>query len=116
MTASEPPPPGAPPGLSIERTALAWQRTALSLLGASLLVARLALDALGPVVVLVVLLSLGHVAALFRSVRRRYHDRSGTSTARRPPVAVGLHGALLVLQILLLVAVEISSLVVSPPA
>lgn len=115
MSAPEPALPARPPGLSIERTALAWQRTALSLLGVSVLVARLALEALGPVVVLVVLLSLGHVLALFRSTRQRQKARSGLSTSRRTPTAVGLHGALLALQILLLAGIEVLSLVTARP-
>ncbi|MEO7061722.1 MAG: DUF202 domain-containing protein [Lapillicoccus sp.] len=102
-------------GLSVERTTLAWQRTALSLLGASLLIARLALDALGPVVLLVVALSFGHVLVLFRSIRHRHHARSGTATSRRAPTAVGLHGALLAVQVTLLATVELASLLVSPP-
>ncbi|MEO3936790.1 DUF202 domain-containing protein [Dermatophilaceae bacterium Soc4.6] len=99
----------ATPGLAVERTTLAWQRTALSLLGVSLLLARLAYERLGPAVLVVVAVSLAHVVGLLRGLRHRQHARLGTSTSRRPPMAVGTHAALLSLQVTLLAAVVVAA-------
>ncbi len=42
-----------PPGLANERTALAWQRTALSVVAAALVVARLSIERVGVLVLVV---------------------------------------------------------------
>lgn len=71
------------PGLQNERTALAWQRTALSLLAAAAAVARLTYEELGTWSLLCLLLTLPFGAWVFRESRRRYrnsaapHQRSG---------------------------------------
>lgn len=66
-----------PPGLANERTALAWQRTALSVVVAALVVARLSIDrvGLGVVVVTVTGVVLGGWVALegLGRYRSRHH-------------------------------------------
>lgn len=105
----------AVPGLSVERTTLAWQRTALSLLGVSLLLARLTYQRLGLVVLVAVAVSVAHVVVLLRSLRHRQHARRGTSTSRRAPMGVGVHGALLTLQVGLLAAVVVATALAGAP-
>ncbi|MGH8775483.1 MAG: DUF202 domain-containing protein [Jiangellaceae bacterium] len=59
-------------GLSGERTALAWVRTALALLAAVLLAGRLAADRLGVVAAAFVLLAVPMAAVVLAGARRRY--------------------------------------------
>jgi len=114
---SEQPPEGSVSGrdrgLQPERTALAWQRTALSMAGAALIVVRLALGTLGAVAVAVLVFCLGHAAVLFQNSHRSYGVRTGSAAHRT--WSVGLHGALLSLQVLLLAMLEVAALVLSPP-
>lgn len=90
------------PGRGNERTALAWQRTALALIAASALLTRLTADSLG-------LASLASVAAVtplaawvFLESRARYAHDAGTrsrSRARdgRAPLALALATAVIAL-------------------
>lgn len=64
----------APPGVQNERTALSWQRTALSLLAATLALARLAYVHVG-YVGLACLVALPIAASVFFESSRRYHHR-----------------------------------------
>ena len=74
--------PEPDPGLGNERTALAWQRTALSLLAGSAILARLTFDRLGPVALLSVAVA-GPVGLwLFLESRGRYRHDAGVR--RRP--------------------------------
>lgn len=106
--------PARDPGLQPERTALAWQRTALSLTGAAFIVGRLTAGVLGPTVIIVLAFSLAHSAVLFRAGRRRHAmppdtrgSLSGTGDLPpTPPRSVGIHGALLTLQVILLALLE----------
>jgi uncharacterized membrane protein YidH (DUF202 family) len=86
----------APDGVQNERTALAWQRTALSLIAGSLIVARLTLGPLGAgaLVNIVVALPLG-TWALVES-RRRYR-RPALGRDGRAPAAVALGTAAIAL-------------------
>ena len=101
-------------GLQPERTALAWQRTALSLTAAAVVVGRLTAGVLGPSVIVVLAFCLAHSAVLFRAGRRRHALPPDTRGAHRdtgafqatPPRSVGVHGALLTLQVILLALLE----------
>lgn len=82
--------------------------------GAALIVGRLTIDTLGLLAVVVLLFCLGHAAVLFRNARLRYGVRTG---ARFPQArSVGLHGAVLALQVVLLALLEAATLVASPPS
>ncbi len=96
------------PGLQPERTALAWQRTALSMAAAAAIVARLTVGRLGVITLIVLAFCLAHAAVLFRNSRRRYDARTGA--ASHQPRAVGVHGALLGLQVILLAMLELLSI------
>lgn len=112
--------PARDPGLQPERTALAWQRTALSLTAAAVVVGRLTAGVLGPAVIIVLAFSLAHSAVLFRAGRRRHAmppDTPGSRDSRgshsdagglpaNPPGSVGIHGVLLTLQVILLALLE----------
>ena len=101
-------------GLQPERTALAWQRTALSLTGAAVVVGRLTAGVLGPTVIIVLVFSLAHSVVLFRAGRRRHAMPPDTRGSHRdtgalpatPPRSVGIHGALLTLQVIVLALLE----------
>ena len=93
-------PAGGDPGVSNERTALAWQRTALSLIAASAVIARLTWSRLG--VVAVAALTVATLLSLwvFVESRGRYaHDAGSGSRGRsrggRAPAAVAVATALI---------------------
>lgn len=66
----------APPGVQNERTALAWHRTALSLMVAAAGLSRFAYERVGyPGLVCLAALPLG--AFVFRESRHRYRHRDG---------------------------------------
>ena len=70
----------APRGMAPERTALAWSRTGLALLGAGLLVGRLALGSLGLAVVVPLALALALTGwVLVNSLRRGRWSRPVTN-------------------------------------
>ena len=92
------------PGLQPERTALAWQRSALALAVATIVVGRLTFSTVGLVALLVVALGLGHTAVIFATAHRRYRMRTGAQEAKGWPTAV--HGALLSLQVAALSLLE----------
>ncbi len=99
------------PGLQPERTALAWQRSALSLAGVSAVVARLTFDTVGWVAVFVLVTGLGHAAVVFATSQRHYHRRTGVAGRRRAPWPAGVHSALLGGQVLLLGALVVAEIV-----
>jgi len=76
--------PDPAPGVHNERTALAWQRTALSLLGGAAVVARLAFDDLGLLAVLGFLVVLPLVAWVMWESRGRYRQHAGVRPRARP--------------------------------
>lgn len=71
-------------GRGNERTALAWQRTALSLTAASALMSRLAFERLGWVALLNAIALPLSVSVLLES-RLRYSHGAGIRPRRRPP-------------------------------
>ena len=60
------------PGLAPERTALAWQRTALALIFGSLLLARLTVGRIGHVAIVAVAISVPLAFWVYTESRRRY--------------------------------------------
>jgi uncharacterized membrane protein YidH (DUF202 family) len=84
-----------------ERTALAWQRTALTVLAGALLVSRLSLDALGPAAfaVLVVTVPL----AVWVLVESRFRHRRGSPQGGRA-------AAVLTAAVVALAATELAAL------
>ncbi|WP_148572929.1 DUF202 domain-containing protein [Nocardioides caldifontis] len=71
-------------GAAPERTTLAWQRTALTVLAGALLVSRLTLDALGPAAFVVVVVAIPlalWVLVESRLRHRRGHPQGGRSAA-----------------------------------
>jgi uncharacterized membrane protein YidH (DUF202 family) len=65
-----------------ERTALAWTRTALALLGAVLLAVRLSIDRLGAIAVTFVLVALPLAVAVLVAAGRRYRAAHRGDRAR----------------------------------
>jgi putative membrane protein len=96
------------PGLQPERTALAWQRSALALAAATIVVGRLTFNTVGLVALLVVALGLAHVAVIFATAQRHYRIRTGVQQAKRWPT--GVHAALLSLQVAALGVLELLDL------
>jgi uncharacterized membrane protein YidH (DUF202 family) len=73
--------PGPPPddGLQQERTVLAWRRTGLALAVAALLIARLTVQALGPVaVVLGILCAVAAAWVVLTTLRRGRFSRTSS--------------------------------------
>ena len=93
------------PGLQPERTTLAWQRSALALAGATIVVGRLTFGTVGAVALLVVALGVGHAAVIFATAQQHYRIRTGTSPVRRWPT--GVHAVLLSVQVTALGALEL---------
>lgn len=79
------------PGLQPERTALAWRRTALALLGGSLVAARILPEILGAWAALPGLGGVGAASTLLWMIHRRYRGHHGRLTAAgdRAPIAGG---------------------------
>lgn len=97
------------PGVQNERTALAWQRTALSMMAASIAATRLAYGAVGPLALADLLVALPLSAAVLWVSRVRYRKRAGLNPAA--PWSTGLIGALLVASLLVVAAIELAALV-----
>lgn len=90
------------PGLVNERTALAWQRTALSLIAGSVIVARLTFERLGAFALLSALIALPLSLWVFFESRRRYAVDAGVrrwspSRSGRAAAALGAATAVLAL-------------------
>jgi uncharacterized membrane protein YidH (DUF202 family) len=96
---------GAPPTALAERTTLAWERTALSLVGGAALLARLTADRLG-LFSLTGLVVIGPLALWSSAVRGR--QVTGRGEGRRD----GRAGAALSLGIVVLGMVELASVLV----
>lgn len=62
----------APHGAQPERTALAWQRTALASAAGAAIIARHSAQTLGPAAIAILVATLGLAAAAFFLGRRRY--------------------------------------------
>lgn len=65
------------PGVYNERTALAWQRTALGLLAGAAIVSRLALGSLGVFAAVAVVVAMPLTGWVLWASRRRYHAHAG---------------------------------------
>jgi uncharacterized membrane protein YidH (DUF202 family) len=93
------------PGRQPERTALAWQRTALALAAGTIVVGRLTFSSAGAVAVLVVALGVGHAAVIFATAHQHYRIRTGAVRSRRWPT--GVHAAILTAQATVLGLLEL---------
>ena len=71
-------------GRANERTALAWQRTALSLLGAALILARLTYDRIGPFALTFLAIAVPATTWALLVGRQRYVAQATTSAAVSP--------------------------------
>lgn len=79
------------PGLAPERTALAWQRTALSIIFGTLLLARLTVAQIGIVAILVVGVSVPLALWVYAESRRRYRgDSLDVSSGGRTTLAIAV--------------------------
>ncbi len=99
----------APDGVQNERTALAWQRTALSLLASSLILARLTFGRLGVVSLVPVVAAVAVTAWIFFESRGRYRHDAGIALRPRSrggtaPFALALLTVLLALTELVAIA------------
>lgn len=66
------------PGMAPERTALAWQRTALSIIFGSLLLARLTVREIGFLAIIAVGISIPLALWVYAESRRRYQFELGS--------------------------------------
>ena len=85
-----------------ERTALAWQRTALSLMAGAAILTRLTWDRLGPPALAILVVTLGLSAWVFAESRGRYRDAIGlrprkTRRGGRAPTLLGVAVVLIAL-------------------
>ncbi len=97
---------GPDPGSQNERTSLAWQRTALAVAVAALVVTRLAASRLGPAAFVVLAVAGATTATIFLSARWEYRRRAGLPAPRRG-VHEGGRAALLTGTVLILGGVEL---------
>ncbi len=97
------------PGTPNERTALAWQRTALSLMVAAVAVVRLTFGDLGPVALVVLACSLPLAAWVLVESRLRYRDRAEVAKRRR--AHDGLAGLVLTIVLASLALTELAAIV-----
>jgi putative membrane protein len=98
------------PGQQLERTVLAWRRTALALAGAALLIGRVLFEALGLWTLVPTLWGLLTAVVIVVGSELRYrrsHDRLTTGGDLGPPIAGGGLPALLVIGVLVLAACSI---------
>jgi uncharacterized membrane protein YidH (DUF202 family) len=72
------------PGAANERTALAWQRTALSLLAGSAILSRITLDRLGLAAMTSVVVAVPLGSWVFFESRARYRQSAGLQRRGRP--------------------------------
>lgn len=78
------------PGAQVERTALAWQRTALSVLAGSLVMARLSFDELGPLALVSLAIALPLSTWVLLRSRPRHHRPATGTPAAALAAAIGL--------------------------
>lgn len=96
-------------GLANERTALAWQRTALSLMVAAAVMARLTFGRLGPVAALPLGIATVLSGWVFVESRGRYED--ATQQRRRPRPRGGRAPLALAVATVLIALTEIAAFV-----
>ncbi len=97
-----------PPGLANERTALAWQRTALSVVVAALVVARLSLDRVGPAVAVATVAGVVLGAWVALEGLRRYRARHGGAPDARG--RGGVATALLTVTVVVVALTELAAI------
>ena len=101
------------PGLQQERTTLAWRRTGLALLVASLAIGRLTLESLGPVVVLPTVVAAAVAAwVVAESVRARRMSRRHPHEPDFSVLAGGRLPALVAVVVGVLALAEVSAALV----
>jgi uncharacterized membrane protein YidH (DUF202 family) len=99
------------PGVQNERTALAWQRTALSLLAGAAAVSRLTIDRLGPAALLCVFGAIPLALWVFLEARGRYRADAGLRPRRS--IRGGRASASVALATAIMAATELAALVFS---
>ncbi len=99
------------PGVGNERTALAWQRTALALMAGSAILARLTFDRLGALALLSVVVALPLSLWVLLESRRRYAHDAGTRL--RPRLRGGRAPAALTIATAIIAITELAALIVS---
>jgi uncharacterized membrane protein YidH (DUF202 family) len=99
-----------PDGASNERTALAWQRTALALVAGSAVTARLTFGRVGAVALVGLSLALALGGWVLRESRLRYGQQAGVVERSRP--RGGMSAAALTGGIVVMSLVELAALVV----
>jgi uncharacterized membrane protein YidH (DUF202 family) len=100
--------PAADPGVGNERTALAWQRTALSMVAGSALLSRLTVDQLGAAALVSFVVVAPLALWVFWESRGRYRHDAGIAARRRP--RGGRAPAALAAATLLMAATELAAL------
>lgn len=95
-----------------ERTALAWQRTALSLMVGAAILTRLSLDHLGPLALVSAVVALPLGLWVFFESRGRYAHDAGLRT--RPRSRGGRAPAALALATSVVALTELAAVLVSP--
>jgi uncharacterized membrane protein YidH (DUF202 family) len=100
------------PGLQNERTALAWQRMALSVLAGSAIVTRLTLDQLGAFALVCLAVTIPMCVWVLVESERRY--RRGGAPQVRVVSRGGRAHAALALAVAVLAATELIALVAAP--
>jgi uncharacterized membrane protein YidH (DUF202 family) len=98
----------AVPGVQNERTALAWQRTALSLMTGAAILSRVTFTRLGPVALVALVVSFPLALWAFLESRSRYQHDAGVRLRRGP--RGGRAPAALALATVTLALVELLSL------
>lgn len=97
-------------GLANERTALAWQRTALATTAGAAVMARLTFDQLGIPALVALGAALALSAWILAESRGRYHHQSGARLRPRP--RGGIAPAVLSAAVLLMAGTELAALIV----
>lgn len=98
------------PGVQNERTALAWQRTALSLMAGSVALTRLTFDRLGLVSLASVVVTVPLCLWVLSHSRRRYQRRAAASTAAAASGHGAVASAALMLSVVAMAATELAAL------
>lgn len=96
------------PGVANERTALAWQRTALSLVAAAAIMARLTWDRLGGLDAGLLAVAMGLALWVFAESRGRYRHDQGSRP--RPRLRGGRAPLALAVATMLIAATELIAL------
>ena len=101
----------ADPGMANDRTALAWQRTALSLMAGAAILGRITFDRLGLLAVAALLMTLALAAWVLIESRGRYAHDAGLRL--RPRSRGGRAPAAVAVAVACLAATELAALLIS---